>query len=259
MFELPTHLSTIPLDIANVRAIILIKQDDDHPVWGINSDQSEDPAESTLSSDIEQEDLDNRQEVLHLDQARHAKTLQTATVPLPTTWGRTNNITAHTPLPNIRHPAGAIAPPLLKHQKSTINKSRKSVVVKALPLPKAGGDQSVPQRKASGDPHVPQHQTATIEVAKRLMEEIFFTKTPWPIISDEKYSMVDDACKLGIDAQHCQWAFTGVPVGAPSVCQLPGGPSFKIDPYTREPVSVYSIFCSSIGLIRILNPNIMNS
>jgi hypothetical protein len=32
------------------------------------------------------------------------------------------------------------------------------------------------------------------------MEVIVFTKTPWPIISDEKYWMVDEASKLAIEA-----------------------------------------------------------
>ena len=85
------------------------------------------------------------------------------------------------------------------------------------------------------------------------MEAIVFTKTPWPIISDEKYSMVDEACKLAIEAQDRQQALAGAPVGTPSVYQLPGGPSLKIDPQTREAVSVYSVFCSSIGLMMMLN------
>jgi len=85
------------------------------------------------------------------------------------------------------------------------------------------------------------------------MEAIVFTNTPWPIISDEKYSMVDEAWKLAIEVQDCQRALAGAPVGTQSVCQLPGGPSLEIDPQTREAVSVYSVFCSSIGLMTILN------
>jgi len=92
---------------------------------------------------------------------------------------------------------------------------------------------------------------ATFEVAKRFMEAIIFTKTPWPMISDEKYSMVDKAWKLAIEAQDCQRALAGAPVGTPSVCQLPGGPSLEIDPQTWEAVSVYSVLCSSIGLMMI--------
>jgi len=72
------------------------------------------------------------------------------------------------------------------------------------------------------------------------MEEIVFTKTHWPIISDEKYSMVDEDWKLAIDAQDHQRALAGAPVGTPSVCRLPSGPSRKIDAQTREAVSVYS-------------------
>ena len=86
--------------------------------------------------------------------------------------------------------------------KSTINILHESVVVpaQALPLPKTGGDQNVPQPKAGGDHNIPRHQKATCEVAKRFMDTIVFTKTPWPIISDEKYLMVDEAWKLAIEA-----------------------------------------------------------
>jgi len=59
---------------------------------------------------------------------------------------------------------------------------------------------------------------------------IVFTKTPWPIISDEKYSIVDKAWKVAIEALDLQLALSGAPVGAPSVCQLPGGLSLKIKP-----------------------------
>jgi len=91
-----------------------------------------------------------------------------------------------------------------------------------LPLRNPCGDQNVPQPKAGGDHNVPQHEKATFEVVNPFMEAIVLTKTPWPIISDEKYSMVDEAWKLPIEAQDCQRALAGAPVGAPSVCQLPG-------------------------------------
>ena len=176
MFELPTQPSSIVLEIANIRAIILMKQDDDDVDREISNDESEDLGESTLSSDIEEDDLDIRQEVLHLDQARRDKTIRTTRVQPPKKRSRADTVIARTSLPNLRHPAGAMAPPLLKRQKSVINISRESDVVQALPLP-----------KASGDHNIPQHQKATFEVAKRFMEAIVFTKTPWPIISDEKY------------------------------------------------------------------------
>ena len=91
-------------------------------------------------------------------------------------------------------------------------------------------------------------------VEKQLMQAIVYSKIPWPIISDGKYSMVDEGWKHVIEAQDHQRSLAGAPVGIPSVCQLPGGPSHKIDLQTREAVSVYSVFCSLIGLLIIPNP-----
>ena len=109
----------------------------------------------------------------------------------------------------------------------------------ALVLPnKSSGDQNSPQPKDSNDQNGPQHQKATFEVAKRFMNAIVFMKTPWPILSDDKYWMVEEPWKLAIEAQDGQRALAGAPVGTPSVCQLPGGPSLKIDPPTREAVSL---------------------
>jgi hypothetical protein len=200
MFEHPTQPSSIGLEIANVRAIILMKQDDDDTDREISKDESEDPGESPMSSDIEEDNLDIRPEVVHQDQVRRDETLRTTRVPLPKKRSRADTVIARTPLPNLRHPARVIALPLLKRQTSVIIISRESDVVKALPLPKAGGDQNVPQPKAGGDDNVPQHHKASAEVAKRFMEAIVFTKTPWPIISDEKYSMDDEDWKLAIEA-----------------------------------------------------------
>jgi len=218
MFRHSTQPSSILLEIPNARAIILMMQDDDDADREISHDRSEDPGESTLSSDIEEDDLDIRQQVLHLDQVHHDKTIRTTRVPLPKKQSCAENVIAHAPLPNLRHPAGAIAPPLLKCQKSVINISPESDVVQALPLPKAGGDHNVPQPKAGGDHNIPQHQKATLEVAKRFMEAIVFTRTPWPIISDEKYSIIDEALKLAIEAHDLQRALADAPVGTPSVC-----------------------------------------
>jgi hypothetical protein len=135
-----------------------------------------------------------------------------------------------------------MAPPLLKHQKSTLlNKLSESdhpPFTQALPLRKSSGDQNVPQPKASAHQNVPQRQKATFEGRKRFMEAIVFTKTPWPILCDDNYSMVEEAWKLAIEAQDCQWALAGAPAGTPSVCQLPGGPSLKIDQQTQEAVSL---------------------
>jgi len=59
MFEFQTQLWTIVLEIANVRAISLIKQDDDDTDRKISNHETEDPGESTLHSDIEGDALDN--------------------------------------------------------------------------------------------------------------------------------------------------------------------------------------------------------
>jgi len=62
--------------------ISILKQDDDTN-QGISDDKSEDPGESTLLSDIEEDELDHHQEVLHLGQASQDKSLQTTWVALP--------------------------------------------------------------------------------------------------------------------------------------------------------------------------------
>jgi hypothetical protein len=68
MFKLQP--SCIVFEIADVRAIIHIKQDDDDSDQeGKSDDVSEHGEESTLSSDIEDDNLDNQQVVQHLDQA----------------------------------------------------------------------------------------------------------------------------------------------------------------------------------------------
>jgi hypothetical protein len=119
---------------------MLIKQDDDNSDQELSKNECEDLGESTLSSDIEEDDLDNQQDVLHLDKSRRDKSIRSTWVPLPRKRTRADTGTAHTALPNLRHPAGAIAPILLKCPKSAINILRESDVIpaQALPLPKAG-------------------------------------------------------------------------------------------------------------------------
>jgi hypothetical protein len=216
-----------------------MKQDDDNTHREISEIECDDLGESTLPSDIEEDDLDNYQDVLHLDQARRDKTISTTRVLPPKQWSHADTVTPRTSHLNLLHPAGAMVPLLLKRQKSTINISHDSDIIQALTLPTAGGDQIVPQQTPGGGEHnVPQHQKATFEVAKLFMEAIVFTKTRWPNISNEKYSMVDEAWQLAIEAQDRQRALAGAPVGAPSGCQLPGRPSLTIDPPTGEVVSV---------------------
>jgi hypothetical protein len=55
------------LKIANVRAIVFLKQDDDNTDQQISNDESEDPGESNIVSDIKEDDLDIRQDILHVD------------------------------------------------------------------------------------------------------------------------------------------------------------------------------------------------
>ena len=245
------------LEIAHVWAIILVKREDDHTNGEFSNDNSEDPAESTFSSLMEEDDFDNQQEVLHQDQVRHNETLEMTRDPLPKKCNHADTVIVRTSPPNLRHPAGAIAPPLLNRQQSTINIVHESdiVLAQSLPLPKAGGDQHIPHPTAGGDHIIPQPQKATFEVAKWFMEAILFSMTPWTITSNEKYSMGDEAWQLAIEAQDRQLALAGASVGTPCVCQLPGGPSLKINPQTQEAVSVHSVFCYSIGLPMILNPN----
>jgi hypothetical protein len=114
MFELPTQPSSIVLDIANVWSIILMKQDDNNTDWEISENESEDLGESTLSSDIEEDGLDNQHKVLHLDLAHRDETIPTTSVPPPKKRSSADTDIAHTSLPNLRHPAGAMPPPLLK-------------------------------------------------------------------------------------------------------------------------------------------------
>jgi hypothetical protein len=57
MFEHQTQPSSIVLKIANVWAIILMKQDDDDIDREISNDESEDPGESTLSCEIDKDDF----------------------------------------------------------------------------------------------------------------------------------------------------------------------------------------------------------
>jgi len=208
----------------------------------ISDDKSDYPGESTLLSDLEEEDLDHQQDFLLLGQALRDTSLQTTMVPLPKKRSHADTVTACTPLPNSPNPAGAIAPPLLKHQESTLlrklSDSDHAPSTQAQPLPKSSGDQNVPQPKSSADQNVPQHQKVTFQVAQWSRVEIVFTKTPWPMISDDKYSMVEETWKLTIEAQHHQWALAGAPGRTPSVCQLRCGPSLKIDPQPRDAVSL---------------------
>ena len=70
------------------------------------------------------------------------------------------------------------------------------------------------------------------------MEAIGFTKTPWPILSGDQWSTVEEAWELSTEAQDRQRVIAGAPAGTPSVCQLPSSPSLKINLQTQEAVSL---------------------
>jgi len=197
-----------------------LKLDDDTDP-DIGDAKSEDPGRSSISSNIKEDDLDHHQEVMLLGQAQRDKSLPNTRDPQPKKRSHADTGIAHPPLINFQNPAGATAPPLLRRQQSTLlnklSKSDRAPSTQALPLRKSIGDQNVPQPKACADQNITQHQKASFEVANMFMEVIVFTKTLSPIVSDDKYSMVEDSWKLAIEAKDCQRAIAGAPVRMPSV------------------------------------------
>jgi hypothetical protein len=81
---------------------------------------------------------------------------------------------------------------------------------------------------------LPDTKTATVDVATTFMKTFIFTMTLWPLLSDDKYSTVEQACQLAIKAQDCYRVLGDTLVGTPSVCQLPGGTFLKINLQTEE-------------------------
>jgi hypothetical protein len=76
-------------------------QNGDNTDREISKMESADQGESTLSSDIEEDNLDNPQEVLHLGRARRDKIIRTTRVPLPKNQSCAQIIIARTSLPNL--------------------------------------------------------------------------------------------------------------------------------------------------------------
>jgi len=166
-----------------ISPISLMNQDEDSN-QEMGDDKSEDTGESTISSDIEEDDLDDQQEVLCVGLVCRDESIRTWKVPLRKKGSCANTVIACPLLPHYPTPPATIAPPLLKRQLLTLlNKlleSDHAPSTRALVLPNmSSGDQNAPQPKASRDKKVPQHQKATFEVAKRFMEAIVFTKNPW--------------------------------------------------------------------------------
>jgi hypothetical protein len=182
----------------------LITQDDETDLE-ISDDDIEPTGVSTLSSNMEEDHFDHQQKVPHLGQVRRDKSLHIRRVPLPKKWSHADTVIACTPLPNSRNLPATMAAPLLKRQKSsllnTLSESDRAPSARALVFPNmSSGDWNSPQPKARCDQNVPRHQNGTFDVAKKLMEASVFTKTPCPILTDEKYSMVEEAWKLVIEA-----------------------------------------------------------
>jgi len=157
MFEHPAQPSSIVLETANLHPGSVRKEDNDVPDCEISHHESEARGETTLPSNIEGDNVDHKQDDLHLGPACHDATLWRTRAPQETTQSCADTVIACIPLPKPHNPAGAIAPPLLKCEKSTINTILKydHVPAQALPHPKAGADQNAPHPKASEDHNVP--------------------------------------------------------------------------------------------------------
>jgi len=196
----------------------------------------EDTIESTWSTDIGEDDFDHQQELLPLGLVYRDKLLRTTRVLLQNKRSHVDTFVACPLLSNSRKSLGSMAPPLLKHQKSallnTSSKSDRVLSSQTLPQSKWSGHQDVPHLKARADSHVPQHQKATVEVARRFMEAFLFMKTPWAILFDDKYTMLEEGLNLAIVAQDRQQVVAASPVSTQLVCELPSRPSLKIDRQT---------------------------
>jgi hypothetical protein len=129
MIEHPTLPSSMVLEIANDHTIILIQQEDDDTDQEITDNAREATGESTLSSEIEDDDLNNQQEILHLDQACCDKTIRTTMVPLQEKRSCADTVVARAPFRNLQPHARGIATPLIKCRKSAINMSVESDIV----------------------------------------------------------------------------------------------------------------------------------
>jgi len=112
VYELPTQPSSIVLQIANVWTIILMKHDYDNTEQEeICINYSEDFGDSTLLSNIEEDDLVNMQDVIYPDHTHHNMASRTLKYPLPKTQSSANTVIALTLLPDLQHPAWAEALP----------------------------------------------------------------------------------------------------------------------------------------------------
>jgi hypothetical protein len=215
-----------------------------------DQDEYEDTRESTLSTEIGEDDFDHQQHLLLLGQVTREKLLRTTSVPLQIKPSHANTVIACSLLSNSRNSLGSMAPPLLKCHKSallnTSSKSDRAPSPQVLLQFKSSGNQDVPHSKSSADPHIAEHQKATVEIATRFMEAIVFMQTPCVILFNDMYAMLDEGWELAIATQNHQRVVAGAPVNAPLECELPSRPSFKIDLQTRTALSLgfhLMLFC----------------
>lgn len=194
MFEPVTQPSRIALGMANICARILLKRGDDNADHEIQHDESENPSQFTWCTNIEETHFDHQREFLLVGQVCPNETVWTVWVPLQKSYRHTVTGIAPTPHPDSKYPARAMAPPLIKCQKWTLNTLHKSDLVPAqtLPLSKSSGNWNSPWPNADGVHNVPELCKATFEEATRFMEAIMFTQTLWRMISNEKWLMVHE-------------------------------------------------------------------
>jgi hypothetical protein len=134
-----------------------------------------------------------------------------------------------------------MAPPLLNKQKSSLlekslESSRAPFTMVLGPPNMSSGDLIDPQPKASTNQNIPREHTATFLVVIWFTEAIVFTKYPSAIISDDTYSLVEEAWNLAIEAQDHHQALLRPHVGKLLVFQSPNGQSLKSDLQIQEVV-----------------------
>jgi len=128
--------------------ILFLEQDDDTDQEITNGD-GKDRRKTTGSSKIEEDDLDHQLEVLLLIQACQDKSLLASTIPQQNIPSCADILIARPLQINAGNPAGAIAWPLVKHQKSTLfnllSMSDCTPSTQVLLQPKTSGVQILPQ------------------------------------------------------------------------------------------------------------------
>ena len=102
------------LEMADVDAINLFKQDDDNTDCEITDRTSEYTGVPNLDPDIKEDNLDNQQEVLHLGEVCHNQKLQTSRVWLPPNVTSADTVIGPSPLQDLGNPAGPVRPLLLQ-------------------------------------------------------------------------------------------------------------------------------------------------